>query len=474
MMGLWSRLVPNQAGALWVGLIVTLLVFGDFRRPFSRRNAALLFLLLLAPLLVDVLGWSESRARIVFTAVFALTAAYALWGIILSRRASPAEWRIQLPVPALAGLLLGLIVMNVAVTLGRRPDDAGIYTNLGAQRWLETGRLPYGDSLLRGPEAPAFGAAATYGPLLYVAHMPAQLALGAARNPSDADPRDASYRWPPVAATTLTCLGFHLIGLVALLAVVRRDSSLPVALGAAALWAGSPYLVGLGGDDYLIGGLRYVSHIAPTAIVLLAFWALGRPIVSGALLAAGAGVLFYPAFMLPAFLGWHWWKSRRDGLRFAAGFAVVAAVLAVIVIHYTRAPAGQSALGLFVESTLEHQEGTGSREYGASAIGFWGTHPGLAAFWQKPLFGGTSLFKPTFLLFAAFAAATFVLARGRSRPQLAGLVAALGAGVQLWKTHAQGSYVEWYLPFLLIALFAGVTAGGERGREGNEAALRAA
>jgi hypothetical protein len=30
--------------------------------------------------------------------------------------------------------------------------------------------------------------------------------------------------------------------------------------------------------------------------------------------------------------------------------------------------------------------------------------------------------------------------------------AGLGSGIQLWKTHATGSYVEWYLPFLIIAL----------------------
>jgi hypothetical protein len=461
MTQIWGRLVPNQAGALWLGLIVAFVVFGDFRRPFSRRNGALLLVLAMAPLLVDVLSWWERPARIVFTAIFGLTAAYTAWGIRLSRRGQAAAWEPNLPARALVLLLLGLVLLNTAVVMGRKPDDAGAYTNLGAQRWLETGRIPYGDTLLRGPDAPAFGAAATYGPLLYVAHMPAQLLLGRPHNPPTAVPKEKTYVWPPVLATKLTCLAFHLIGLVALFYAVRRHSTAAVALGAAALYAGSPYLVGLGSDDFVIGGLRYISHIAPTAMVLLAFVALGRPLLSGALLAAGGGVLFYPAFMFPAFFGWHWWKSRRDGLRFAAGFAAVLLLLVAGVVWFTHAPPGQSALRLFLESTLEHQEGTGAREYGSSPTGFWGTHPELAAFWQKPLFGETSLFKPTFLLFATLASAMFLLARGRSRPQLAGLLAAVGAGVQLWKTHAQGSYVEWYLPLLLIALFAGAAATAE-------------
>ena len=32
----------------------------------------------------------------------------------------------------------------------------------------------------------------------------------------------------------------------------------------------------------------------------------------------------------------------------------------------------------------------------------------------------------------------------------------ISAAVQLWKSHAAGTYVEWYLPFLLIALLAAI------------------
>jgi hypothetical protein len=46
-----------------------------------------------------------------------------------------------------------------------------------------------------------------------------------------------------------------------------------------------------------------------------------------------------------------------------------------------------------------------------------------------------------------------VMARGRTVPQLAFLTAALAIAVQLWKSHAGGTYVEWYYPFLLIGLF---------------------
>ena len=81
-----------------------------------------------------------------------------------------------------------------------------------------------------------------------------------------------------------------------------------------------------------------------------------------------------------------------------------------------------------------------------------GVHPRLRSIFQEPLFGSGSLFKPTFLAYASLCVAAGFLAKGRSRAQLAALTAMLAAGVQLWKTAAAGSYVEWYYPFLLIAL----------------------
>ena len=57
---------------------------------------------------------------------------------------------------------------------------------------------------------------------------------------------------------------------------------------------------------------------------------------------------------------------------------------------------------------------------------------------------------PAFLLFAAFVAGSFFLARGHTEVQLALLTGALGIGSQLWKIHATGVYVTWYYGFLLL------------------------
>ncbi len=150
-------LVPNPAGAFWVGLVVTFVVAGDLQRPWSRRNLLLCLLLLAAALLLDVMRWegvTNQLAALNFSAIYLATALYAAWGFFLSRRSPGVTWTINLPNSGLRILLFLAVALNTVTVFGRPPDDAGYFTNLGARRLVETGALPYGDPKLRGPNAP--------------------------------------------------------------------------------------------------------------------------------------------------------------------------------------------------------------------------------------------------------------------------------------------------------------------------------
>jgi hypothetical protein len=456
------RFTPDQAGALWIGILLVILVAGDFQRIFSRWNGLLLILLLPAVPLMDIMEW-EGRLGdpatgwllgFAFSALFAATAFVAASALYLAfRKSGVAAAGINLPNRGLRILLFVVVIINILVVMGRPGEDSGPYTSLGAQRWMETGTMPYGDPLLRGPDAPGFGAAATYGPLLYVAHMPFQLLLGPPWNSADMPPRHPDYVIPSEYATKLTCLAFQLLALYALIELGRRYANENTGLAIAIIYAGSPYVLGLGSDTALATGLPYISHIAPTAMVLLALLYLDRPVVSGLMLAGAVGVLFWPLFLFPVFFGWYVWQQRADTWRFLAGFAGAGAAIAIMVIYFTGSIGDQGPLDLLLTSTLEHQEGVGQLEYGGSKFSFWGNHPALAAFWQQPVIGDTSIFKPSFMLFAGLSALAFFLVRGKDRVQFALLIALVASAIQLWKTHAGGTYVEWYLPFLLIGIF---------------------
>ena len=471
---LLSRFIPNPAGALWLGAIVSAVVFADRDRVLSPRNLALGALLspgvFLAHIVTYRLDAAPRAAPLLYSGVYLATAGMAVWGFALARNVGNREpWRPNLPPAVLRAMVLVLLALDTVVTIGRRPDDAGIYSGLGAARWFETGRLPYSDPLLKGAEAPGYGAAATYGPLLYASQLPFQAVTGSVRNPAEAVPKDrgGEYRWPPELATKLASLAFFLLGAWALFLAARGMAGTDTALGVLVLWLSSPYVIGLGGDKFEITGLGFISHIAPSATMMLAVAGFSSAALSGALFAASAGVLFFPAFLFPA---WFAWRAKlRDGSwrPFLLGFGAAALALVALVVWFTPPLDGKGPIRLFLESTLEHQEGMSAREYGASQDSFWGTHPGAAAFWQHPLIAGTSLFKPTFLLFAAAALGSVAWVRGRSVAQLAAITAALGAAIQLWKTHATGSYVEWYLPFLLLALICGNGVG--RAATGDEA-----
>jgi len=460
-----SRFYPGQSGAFWIGLLLIVVVAWGFGQLKSRRNLSLLLLMLPALPLMDSLVWvqrvegsgyTDTAAKllleIAFATLYATTALMAVWTFAMSRGRNIIEWRPNLPPDALKLLCVLVLALNVSVLFGHDPDDAGIYTSLGAQRWVSTGTMPYADPLLKGADSPAHGAAATYGPLLYLAHIPFQLLTGTVYNPPEVGPKDLAYIKPPYLATQLTCMAFQLIALWALYGIGRRTGGQPLGLSLVILYAGSTYVLGLGSDDYLAGGLAYISHIAPTAMLLLAVYFIDRPFVAGMSVAAAAGVLFFPVFFFPLFAGWYFWRSRADAARFTAGFVILGLLIGVMVITFTGSLEGKGPIRLLLESTLEHQEGFSSDQYGTSPFSFWGNFPGLASFWQVPLVGTTSIFKPTFLLFVSYCTAAFFLARQRTRIELALLLASLAAALQLWKTHAAGTYVEWYYPFLLIGL----------------------
>jgi len=461
-----SRLLPDQGGVLWISLVVAIGLAFNFSRPFSSRNVDIVLTLLLGAMFFDIMRFFRIRLTppywtlldAVFTVIVALNTALlvrALWRAIRADRRE--RWQPNIRGRALAAVALLLVACDVAVTLAREPDDAGYFINLGAQRLRERGRLPYGDPLLTGTPG------AAYGPVLYAAHLPFQFLIEprtpnqAAGTPLLGD--QATYVLPPPLATKLCTITFHLAGLLALfIAATRIAGTSDVGWALVALYCGSAFALGLGGDREFIGGMTFVSHMAPAAATLVAFACLPRPAWAGALLAVSAGAGFYPAFMLPAWAGF-FWRNRQQLVRFFAGFAVASVVICGATFAMSRPADGRGRIGTILHDTFGHHTDPGG--YGRSPFGFWGQREGVRRWMVTPLVGESGLTTPTYVMLFGLVAITFVMARRASPVGLALLTASVALAFSIIKIQPSGTYVAWAYPFLLIGILCGGVAKSE-------------
>jgi hypothetical protein len=396
----------------------------------------------------------------VYTAIVGLNLALLVRALLRARRPDrPLAWRPNLRGRALASVAVVLIASNVCLALVREPDDAGYFINLGAQRLRERGQMPFGDPLLTGTPG------AAYGPVLYVAHVPFQFLIEP-HSPNATSPAkpllgdQATYYLPPPLATKLCSIAFHLAGLLALFIIgARLGGEADVGWALVALYAGSAVVLGMGGEKEFIGGMTFVSHIAPAAATLVAFACLSSPALSGSLLAVATGAGFYPAFMLPAWTGF-FWRDRQRCVRFLAGFAVAAAVICGSTFALSRPADGRGRIGTILHDTFGHH--TDPTGYGRSPFGFWGQREGVRRWLVSPLVGESGLTSPVYVAFFVLMGATFVIARRTSTAGLALLTAVIALGFSIIKIQPTGTYVAWAYPFLLIGMFTAREIGTGR------------
>ncbi|HSL21839.1 MAG TPA: hypothetical protein VK886_09895 [Vicinamibacterales bacterium] len=451
------RWLPSQSGTLWIFAVMTVVISFDFARPRHPRNVDMMALLVLGALFFDILFFARHLREPfwlqllwwVFDAIVAVTVfigARAIWRVY-----HPVQdpWTPNLPRRALAVLAVLMLLLDASATLLRPPDDSGYFANLGAQRLRERWLLPYGDPMLTGTPG------AAYAPLLYVAHIPFQwlvdpIDLNATSSPHPPLGVDSTYRLPSALATKLCALAFLFVGVFALFRAATRFGSVDLGYALVAMFCGSAFVIGMGGEDYFIGGVTYVSHLAPPALTTAAFATLANPIAAGVLLTAGAGVGFYPAFLVPAWLGYYS-SHRGAAVRFLGSITVSSAILGAFVLLRSRPTGGRGLIGTILWDTLGHH--TDSAGYGSSPFSFWGQRPGWREWFANPLVGASGLTAPMMLLFIGFALAAYVIARRRTPQMLALISAAVVIGATLVKIHPTAGYVAWFYPFLLLGLF---------------------
>ena len=200
----------------------------------------------------------------------------------------------------------------------------------------------------------------------------------------------------------------------------RHFDNIKTGIAAATLYLMVPYTAQFTGQ---------VHHVLPAALLIWAVVCYRRPLVAGMLMGLAIGVIYYPAFLLPLWIGFYWQRGMH---RFLIG---VACTLAVLVL----------ALAL-----MSHDRAT----LFANLTQMFGLRPpimeNLGGFWRYHV---AAYRLPVLAAFAAMCASLAIWPAQKNLGTLMSCSAAIMLGTQFWHPQGGGAFVAWYLPLLLLTIF---------------------
>jgi hypothetical protein len=315
-----------------------------------------------------------------------------------------------------AGWLLAGIVFLMAFRIGlnvldSNVIDVGFSGVIGADKLIHNVPL-YG----HWPANDAFGD--TYAPFNYLVYVPFRLLLG------------WSGAWDSLPAAHGAAIFFDVATLGALYLLGRRwrDHTLGVVLAYA--WAAYPFTM------WSLSSNTNDSLVALT--VTLALLALGSAPARGAMAALAGMTKFAPFILAPLLLRGTGERPRGRAVAAFTGSLLIFVVLCMLPVL------AKHDLGPFWHDSIRYQS---DRDTPFSVWGLWG---GLG--WLQHALQGAVV---------ALALIVCVLPRRRSPVQVAAFAAALLIALQLVSNYWLYSYIVWFYPAVIAALFASHPAPGE-------------
>ncbi len=346
------------------------------------------------------------------------------------------------PVWVLAGAAVFLGGFRVGLNLEspRGVIDVGYAGVIGADR-IVNGRAPYGNMPVEGLRRACGKADSegeirdriqqngrcesanprgdTYGPVAYLAYVPALLIFG------------WSGKWDSLPAAHATAIAFDLLVVLGLLLIGRRFGGTELGVALAFGWLAFPFTA------YTLN--TNTNDAIMPAILVWGFWASTSAGARGAAIALAGWTKFAAFLLAPLWLAYPNGVRRRSALTFGAAFLVASvAVLAVLLLE----PAPVDAARTFIDRTLGYQLG---RDSPFSPWG-WGQYRARGI----PDLSSVQLIVQIAVL--ALAGVAAAIPRCKGPLQLAALSAAVLLGFELGLTHWSYLYIPWFLPFVLLAL----------------------
>jgi hypothetical protein len=422
---------------VWLGLSAAFLLgLVDFRRPVTAATLDLLVLLSFGVSLAFFNRGEVFRSAALTVPPLVYLLLRTCWiGLRAGAppRAPVSRWPVWVLVAAtlfLVGFRVGLDVENPRTVI-----DVGYAGVIGADRILH-GQAPYGAMPVEvgkacGPKASdgeirdriqtngrcesANPSGDTYGPVAYLAYVPAVAALG------------WSGKWDDLPAAHATAIAFDLFVLLGLVLVGRRHGGNRLASVLAFGWAAYPF------TTYAL--LSNTNDTIMPALLVWGFWLASWPAARGSAVAL-AGWTKFAALALTYRARW----SPARLARFAIGFGV--ATIAAFSVLFLE-PSLVDAVRTFWDRTLGFQLNRDS----PFSIWGWGQYhaagiPDLA-----------SLQTVVQVAAVVLAVAVAFVPRDKGPLELAALSAAVLLAVELSLTHWFYLYLPWVVPFVLLAVF---------------------
>jgi hypothetical protein len=427
---------------LWLSLsAVFLLGLVDLRRPLTMRTVDLLALLSFG---VSLAFFNHGQVfRSAASAVppllyLVVRTAWIGFRPGRGRRAAATTW----PVWALAVATVFLVGFRVGLNVDneRTVIDVGYAGVIGADRILD-GRIPYGtmpvtDDLRGCGPANSEGEVRdriqsngrcetanprgdTYGPVAYLAYVPAVLVFG------------WSGKWDGLPAAHAASILFDLLALVGLALAGYRYGGPRLGALLAFGWAAYPFTA------YAL--MSDTNDALMPALLVWGFLLASSPVARGTATALASWTKFAALILVPLWLTYPTGLRPARAGRFVASFVLAtAAAFSILLLE----PSLLDAVRTFWHRTLAFQVDRDS----PFSIWDWGQYhargiPDLASL--------QTVVQVCTIVLAGVAA---VLPRRKGPAELAALTAALLLAFELSLTHWSYLYLPWVLPFVLLAL----------------------
>jgi hypothetical protein len=406
--------LPNAATWFYLSLVLAVALFFKFSRFLSVRNWDVITMFLLVPgLLLRVEARSDST-----NPETGMSGSQASTGTAepASAAANRLLWYAYLWL--LCGSAYFLVRCLLDLTLVRRPALSP-NLNMSGMAWL--GGALFICLVLVALRQPAQGQEGP-GRRSTARELAPEAIASILPETEGGEGSEATLFWVQ-RALAIAC---HLAIVTALvLSGWRHFQDVPAGMAAAVFYLLLPYTA------YHFGQWH---HVWPTALLVWAVAAYRWPVVAGVLLGLAAGTVCFPVLVFPLWLSFYW---RRGARRFAAGFALSAA-LALAVMAWALSRDGSLAHNLDVALRLSDWQP-------------W-REPSGESFWTR-IAGAWAYRIPVFIAYLAFVLTTAFWPMPKNLAQVIALSAAVLIGIQFWYGDQGGVYVLWYLPLLLLLVF---------------------